>query len=351
MTLPEQRQLNSFLPGEKDNIRYPLTLWFDSAKEGKDFGRLLELKNNFFQSRNLDVRTILDKSLKHVKHKTRYREGIYWPLVDIEKMLTLRKKVKAPFSITKMSAWQHQDFTIADRYDPMFTVEVTEHALTYNNIAQRIPRLVLPVSCGIPSAILQRVDAGSKEKYKGWFLKALCKSTEIFGKPCIALLFDDKTRSKSEELLSCMACQLIDYICFNNRESLKTFEELLLHVSEENQRLAKQWYDHNALLACRWLDANSSQVRVIIRVKPEDSMWKTKGTGGLDPYPGLVLLADLLLCRTGPNKSDRDRKLVVDFRHIEEDFWWFERYPEELYLQLLIDEEKRIADEVVFKKS
>lgn len=77
-------------------------------------------------------------------------------------------------------------------------------------------------------------------------------------------------------------------------------------------------------------------------------MWKTKGTGGLDPYPGLVLLADLLLCRSGPKKSDRNRRLVVEFRYIREDFWWFQKFPQELYLQLLIDEEKRIADEVVF---
>lgn len=165
MALIQQRELTSFLPGKKDNKRYPLTLWFDSAKEGQNFARLLELNDEFFQSKNINVRTILQRSLKYVKHKTLYREGIYWPLADIEKMLTLNKKVRVPFSITKMSKWQHQDFIIANNYDPMFVVEVTEHALTYNNIAQRIPRLVLPASYGVPSAILHPKQAKFERKW------------------------------------------------------------------------------------------------------------------------------------------------------------------------------------------
>ena len=77
-------------------------------------------------------------------------------------------------------------------------------------------------------------------------------------------------------------------------------------------------------------------------------MWKTKGTGGLDPYPGLVAMADFLFCRTGPNKTDRKKSLTVKFRNIKKDFWWFKKYPTELYLQMLIDPEYRIADTVEY---
>jgi hypothetical protein len=278
------------------------------------------------------------------------RKGIYWPLMDIERMIVLNQKFLAPSSIAKMSEWQHQDFIIANRYDPMFVVEVTEHTLTYNNIAQRLPRLVLPASYGVPSAIFQKIGPASKDKYKGWFLKALCKSTEIFKKPCTAILYDDDTRVAGEKLLAELTCQLINFICFNDKSSLKTFDEHLARISEQNQAMAERWYDHDSLLSSSWLDVDSNRVKVLIKVKAEDSMWQTKGTGGLDPYPGLVLLADLLLCRTGPSKSDRERKLVVVFEHLTEDFWWFKQFPTELYLQLLIDPQKRIADEVVFRR-
>jgi hypothetical protein len=346
----EQLKIDSLVSKEERTPLYPLTLWFDSAKEGQDFGRLLELHEEIFRRKRATAQEILERCSKFVKHKTDYRKGVYWPLADIERMETLNVKVNAPSSIVRMSEWQHQDFIIANRHNPLLVVEVTEHILTWNNVAQRLPRLVLPVSYGVPSIILQKIDEKSATKYKGWFLQALCRSTEIFNKPTIALLYDDKTRVKAERLLSELSCSLVDFIAFNSRESGEAFGEMLTKISEENQALAKQWYDHNSLKSCRWLDVGPDYVKVIIRVDPADSMWKTKGTGGLDPYPGLVLMADILLCRTGPSKKDRDKKLIVVFERLKEDFWWFRQFPSELYLQLLIDPKRRIADEVIFAR-
>jgi hypothetical protein len=348
MHLPEQRRLGDF-SAQKPTSTYPLTLWFDSSKEAKDFADLLEMNKDYFKQYDAEIQGILDNSMKYVKHKSYYRKGVYWPLIDIQKMKTTANKARAPESITRLSQWQHHDFVIANQFDPMLAVEVTEHILTWNNVAQRIPRLVLSASYGVPSVILQKIDKDSKDKYKGWFLQALSNSTKIFKTPCVALLFDESGRTQNERLLSTISCNLIDYICFKNKEALNGFEELLLKSVEENQKTAEKMYDVDALLSCSWLRVDSKEVCVLIGVRPEDSMWNTKGTGGLDPYPGLVLLADLLLCRTGPKKSDRSRKLVVEFSRLKEDFWWFKKFPEELYLQLLIDEKRRIADEVVFR--
>jgi hypothetical protein len=348
MGLSAQHSLARYFDMEERNKQLPLTLWFDSAKEGKDFASLLEINRKHFDSRGVDLGAILRSSAKYVKHKSDYRKGIYWPLVDIQRMITTEDKVKAPNSITKLSQWQHHDFIIAKEYDPLLAVEVTEHILTWNNVAQRLPRLSLSASYNVPTIILQKIGAASKDKYKGWFLQSLCRCTEIFKCPCLALLFDDESREQSERLLSDISCKIVDYVCFKDEKSFDEFRDLILKIGEENAHMAKSLYDVHPLTSCRWLSLNSKEVRVKIGVRPEDSMWKTKGTGGLDPYPGLVLMADLLLCRTGPKKSNRSRRLIVEFRYIKEDFWWFKRFPEELYLQLLIDEEKRIADEVVF---
>lgn len=348
MDLSEQRSLARFFATKDRNKQFPLTLWFDSAKEGKDFANLLEINGAHFNSLGVDIGTILQSSAKYVKHKSDYRKGIYWPLVDIQRMITTEDKVKAPDSITRLSQWQHHDFIVAREHDPLLAVEVTEHILTWNNVAQRLPRLVMSASQNVPTMILQKIDTKSKDKYKGWFLQALCRSTEIFKCPCLALLFDDNSREQSEKLLSDVSCKVVDYACFKDEKSFDEFKELLWKIAEENRDMAKHLYDADSLTSCSWLSVNSQEVRVKIGVRPEASMWKTKGTGGLDPYPGLVLLADLLLCRSGPKKSDRNRRLVVEFRYIREDFWWFQKFPQELYLQLLIDEEKRIADEVVF---
>jgi len=348
MSVLGQQQLNEFSAEGKPNPKYPLTLWFDSAKEAQEFSRVLMLNDEYFRSRGVNSETILDRTQKYVKHKTKYREGLYWPLMDIESMATLNRTVKAPAHITKMSEWQHQDHILANQHKTLLVIETTEHALTYNNVAQRIPRLVRPVFYGIPSIILQKVNENSKDKYKGWFLQTLCKSTEIFGTPSVAMLYDENTRHEVEQRLSKIISRLVEYVCFDDRNSLKEFEKSLARLTEQNMELARRWYDQDALISSSWIKVEPDQVQVIIGVKPEKSMWDTKGTGGLDPYPGLVLMADLLLCRTGPNKKDRKRKLVAVFKHLPEDFWWFEKYPNELYLQLLIDKKLRIADEVVF---
>jgi len=347
--LIRQHKLSHFF-GEDDKTTFPLTLWFDSAKEGKDFANLLMRNRDHFTCAGANLGNILDSSLKYVKHKTDYRKGVYWPLVDIHKMRVLDSKIIAPHSITELSQWQHHDFVIAKNQDPMFAVEVTEHILTWNNVAQRLPRMVLSASNTVPSAILQKFNEKTTDKHKGWFLQAFSKSSEIFKTPCVALMFKEDNREDQAKVLSDLSCDLLEYICYDSTEALKRMNEHLWSIAEDNQKVANKLYAANPLLPCKWLTITPEEVRVFIGVRPEDSMWNTKGTGGLDPYPGLVLLADMLLCRTGPKRTDRSRKLVVEFKNLKRDFWWFAKYPDELYLQLLIDKDKRIADEVVFKR-
>jgi hypothetical protein len=293
---------------------------------------------------------ILTSAGKFVKHKTGYRQGLYWPLTDIDSMRTLDKEIQSSKSIVHTTEWQHQDYIIANSGEPSLAVELTEHAFRYNNVAQRLPRLVRPLSYGVSTAILQKVDERSQDKYKGWFLKALVNASRIFKTPAVSYLYDDSQRGQSENALSRLTCQLVDSISFGDAGSLKDFRKTLGEKLRENEKMADDLYDESELLdSSKWLSVSSNRVEVIIGARPDRKGWKTKGTGNLDPYPGLVLLADLLLCRTGPRKSDRSRKLVVVFKHLPKNFWWFKKFPTELYLELLIDPAKRIADDVVFK--
>ena len=136
MGFSEQQQISHFLSKEDKGKHFPLTLWFDSAKEGKDFADLLQINRENFKSLGVDIETIFQYSAKYVKHKSDYRKGIYWTLVDIQKMITTENKVKAPDSITRLSQWQHHDFIIAKaracaQYNHFSIITLTQLSLRF----------------------------------------------------------------------------------------------------------------------------------------------------------------------------------------------------------------------------
>ena len=330
------------------NSSKKIQFWFDSVKEAQDFKYLISDLKLVSKKQKEDMECILAESLQFSKHKTKYRKGFYWKIEDIDKMTTLDQIVNSSEQIPKLVGWQHQDFIISANGLPKLTVEATEHEITWNNVAQRIPRLIQSVNCGIPSIIFQKIGERSTEKNLGWFLQTLVNASKIYGIPCIAILFDNNSRRNAEKKLSKIMVSLLDFLWNNNKKSLEEFEKLLKEIQNENEKFAKKWYDPKKLLDAKWLEITDYEVKVVPGVRPDASMWKTKGTGGLDPYPGLVAMADFLFCRTGPNKTDRKKSLTVKFRNIKKDFWWFKKYPTELYLQMLIDPEYRIADKVEY---
>ena len=141
---------------------------------------------------------------------------------------------------------------------------------------------------------------------------------------------------------------LINSISDNNRKLHKKFEKLMSDLVSNNKTKAEEWYNFEKIENRKWIEMNETEVKVIVGVDPKAKMWETKGTGGLDPYPGLVVMSDFLLCRNGKNGNKRQKKLIVKFKLIQEDFWWFKKYPTELYLQMLIDPQMRIADGVEY---
>tara|TARA_Y100000590_G_C15732891_1_gene1017651 strand:+ start:141 stop:1217 length:1077 start_codon:yes stop_codon:yes gene_type:complete len=322
-----------------------IQFWYDSVKEAKD---CMELLNESRSEKKDHVMEIFENSLQFSKHKTGYRNGKYWQIENITRMSTFDDIIRSSVQIIEVIKWQHQDFIISYDGIPKLTIETTEHQITWNNVAQRMPRLIQSVNCGTPTIIFQRIGERTTEQNLGWYLQTLVNATNIYKIPCVGILFDDNSRDEAEKKLSNIMIELLDYLSTNNQESRKKFEELLWEVHKENKEKAEKFYKSDKLLRSGWLEITDKEVKVIPGVKPSATMWKTKGTGGLDPYPGLVVMADILLCRTGPSKNDRRKSLTVKFRHIKEDFWWFKKYPTELYLQMLIDPEYRISDTVEY---
>ena len=325
-----------------------LEFWFDSTKEAQDFkSQLTSSQYNHDVASNI-IKSIIDTSPKFVKHKTRYRKGVYWPLEDIDQMLTTDQRTLSSKSLTDLISWQHHDYIITNNGNPILAIETTDHVITWNNVAQRLPRMISAAKLGIPSVIFQKIGDRSLDNYKGWYLQTLVNATKIYKTPSVAILFDDSNRLEAEEKLSSIMENLMNSVTKKDKQSHKKFESLMNDLVLENKTQAKQWYDFEKIKNRKWIAMNKTEVKVIVGVKPTANMWKTKGTGGLDPYPGLVVMSDFLLCRSGSDGKKRNRKLTVKFKLIKEDFWWFKKYPTELYLQMLIDPQYRIADNVEY---
>ena len=335
-----------------------ITLWCESEAEVHDFLILLENQQKFIIEKVYIAKRSAGK--RDVGHK--YLAGQYY-IYDIDNSATLDETVSAPDFITSLVQHCSQDIIIASDSKPLLCIETTYHILTYNNVAQRIPRLIRCAQLGVPSIIFQKVDY-SFETEIIWFVKTFHKASLIFKTPCIPLIFDEKEFVDAKELL----LKLINYsvedeqanfsstcaTALKNTEGIcNNYDETRLILSKNNK--PRNWLkvsDNEVLVTlgvrdncaltgksnygCQGSEKQRREFRKSLKFRPKGTkgcVWLSKGTGGMDPYPGLIRMAEILLCYNSEGK--RIRKLKVHFSCLPEDFWWFEKNPNEIYYKLV----------------
>lgn len=295
-------------------------LWAESEAEAREFIDLVGDKAEYSIRRAY----VAKKSAGKRDVGFKYQDGVYFPY-DLRIGATLAESIVAPRFVTDLVQWCTPDVILSSESKALIAVETTYHILTFNNVAQRIPHQVRSASLGVPSVIFQKVDYSLTTELT-WFAKTFVKATKIYGTPCLALMFDEPGYSKARD-------QLIDLVNSAVKES-KEFDsvaELILKRMEEIASL----FDVESLLHTKrnrpraWLKQDKRTVTVSIGVKDncaltgipgygcqgddktkaafrknlksrgpdvKGCMWLSKGTGGMDPYSGLVKMAEILLC-------------------------------------------------------
>jgi hypothetical protein len=307
-------------------------LWAETEAEANDFIDNLSADSLAFSLEGIFV----GKRGKLRPVGDSYLQGIFYEY-DLQRRGLTHRRVTASRKLIDIVQWCCPDLIFTRGSKPLLAIETTYHTLTFNNLAQRIPRVVKAAMHGVPGILFQKYDPHTT-LYVGWFAKAFLRATRIFGTPALALLFTDDTfEAKRHQLID-----IINQAVMDPQEFRKGVERILREMKSFP-------YNESRLIngargtGRGWLRIERDAVTVLIGAKPGTRSWRTKGTGSMDPYPGLVKMAELLFCYD--DRGERIRKHInVHFRFIPRNFWWFQQNPNELYYRLL----KEIADQVTY---
>jgi hypothetical protein len=345
-----------------------ITIWAESEAEAQEFLSVFGADLDFI----IEKIFIAKKSSGKRDVGFKYFQGSYYPY-DFEKKATIDTPITAPLFITDLVQWCSPDIIIATDKAAILTLELTFHILTFNNVAQRIPRMIRSAACKVPSIIFQKVNYDHLQEVT-WFTKTFAKATIIYETPCLSLLFDD---SEYDEARAILVGALNSFVCeIDKKETisyiLNRMMPYVLEYSEKSVLFRKNGVDR------KWITITESEVIVSIGVRDNCALtgikdygcqgddqdkilfrknlssrpkgekgcvWLSKGTGGMDPYPGLVKMCEILFCYNDFGK--KTKKLTSSFSNLPISFWWFAKNPNEIYYKLI----HSFSDKVVYSKT
>lgn len=345
-----------------------LILWAESESEAMEFLHLINGQVNF----SISEIYVAKRSGGKRAVGSKYTEGIYFPY-DQEQGATLTESVEAPPFVTDLVQWCSPDLILATRTRALLSIEITYHLLTYNNVAQRIPRQIRSATLGVPSVIFQKVEYSSSNNVLiSWFLETFRKATTIYGAPCLAIVFDEEEYAEAKELFvellnsvvhdqqrmsgvvstvkSRMAKGAVHYDEDVFVKGKRGQERTWLRVSDDIAEVIIGVKDNCALTSidgygCQGTDAEKREFRKSLNTRAPGApgcVWLSKGTGGMDPYPGLIKMVEILLCYD--DEGRRVRELHASFSRLPEDFWWFQKNQREIYYKLV----REFADSITY---
>ena len=124
-----------------------IIIWAESSAEIEDFIKLTEGEARF----NIKKVFIAKRGVGN-----NYLTGVYFPY-DLKLKACLVDELKAPKFIIDLVQWCSPDIIIANERKALLSIETTYHTLTYNNIAQRIPR---QTCSSVKSGIARVIEEG-----------------------------------------------------------------------------------------------------------------------------------------------------------------------------------------------
>ncbi len=307
-----------------------LIIWGETEGEIQDF---LELTKNEIK---FDKAYIGKKGVGN-----NYLNGKYY-IYDLLAHAATDVVIEAPARITALVQWCSPDIILSEDEKPLLSIETTYHTLTYNNIAQRIPRQIKSAKEGNENVIFQKIETGNLNDLVYWFVKTFEKATEIYKTSSMVLLAtEDNFESKRQTLID---------LCKSAIKKDVQFTKICKEILDDMNKIAQSYTETSILMNKRggkfrkWLKIDDNDAYVYIGVKPEGAGWETKGTGLMDPYPGLVKMVEILFCYN--NNGKKIRRLTTVFTELPRNFWWFEKHPDEIYYKMI----KEFSDEVKYKE-
>lgn len=299
---------------DNDNGR-KLTLWAESPDEARVFMRRVKRAGV-----NVKVEQIFVAKRSGKARGNAYLRGEYYPATCDEHVDVFDEVVLAPREICELVEWCTCDIMLSWGASPILVFEDTTH-LVRMNLYQRFPRLARGSLAGVPAVMLQGTR-GIDLALKGdrWALFRYLQAYEAVARvhpasPAFPFWYipSDESRVELEALSFVEACVLGDRL---------KIEADKIKVVAALKNAMRNGVDGAVAPPLPSIEFSSTtEVIVNVGAQPQRPSWRTKGSGQMDAYLGMILAAKYIYCFDAAGQKTKD--LVLRFRYLPPDFWFF----------------------------
>lgn len=308
------------------------TLWAESVDEADEMLEIIENSQYTIEFEEIYV------AKRHGRHRTndylagryyRYHPGIGLRESDVSENV-------APAEVIQAVQWTSMDIYITVEEQLVFSAEVTTQ-LEGNNLFQRLPRAAMACSTGSVVVTLQ----GSGSTPNEMMLQRLFTAHDRLHSSCHAIpegvdeyrpsvvLFytDEESRVEATDLYVSLIAA-----CVNRQEGAisSILEQCISRMAPYIISHPFPTYnDADSKAGIRCFDVNEENVTINIKANPNVKSWRDKGTGNMDPYPGLIYAAALLHAYDGD--GNKIRNVIANFERLPRGFWWLQETNGSLY--------------------
>lgn len=324
----------------KDNEK-TLTLWAESPEEARIF--LSRASRQGFVNR---IGTIYVAKKSSKNRTNAYVAGFYYYTSNDEEVTVYQDVLTAPSRIRELVQWCTCDVMLSCGDVPILVLEDTTHIVRMN-VYQRVPRLFKAAMLGVPALTLQGtrgLDFSKRGDCWGFhrYMRAFAAISKRYPNTAVLSFYyipDDPTHTElkaEEEVFS-----YIDAIASDDSTRANTIRAETIKDAEQ---ISANGFRGHFARDIQSINVLEDKVIVNIGANPDKKSWKEKGSGQMDPYIGLIAAAKYIYCFD--KKGHQDKEMVVRFKYIPNDFWWFKDWKTStsLYKTLAFE----IADKVEF---
>lgn len=315
-----------------------VTVWAESPEEARNF-----ILNVYGRADLPPISEIRVAKRSPTSRGNNYLGGQYYVATNDDYVDVTDEVVEAPIRVKELVQWCTCDIMLSIDDEPVCVIEDTTHIVRMN-VFQRAPRIIKAAQLGVHAIILQGTYGLELSKRSdNWalyrYMLPFQKANKIHGNTLVCpvlYLPDEHSQDQAEQRVS-----EILYSIFNAPKRVK---EIKIETEKELDDIIHNGFNGYIAPPLPSIEVLDNEVIVKIGAKPDKPSWKTKGSGQMDPYIGMIAAAKYAYCYN--EFGDRTRDLIVEFTFIPEGFFYFDGWEKStsLYKRLAFE----IADEVRF---
>ncbi|EPR9417417.1 hypothetical protein ACU9ZA_004831 [Klebsiella pneumoniae] len=314
-----------------------LTIWAESPEEARNFIR------NIYSKVNLPIISGIRVAKKNPSSRgNNYVAGSYYIATNDEHVDVTNELIQAPQAIVELVQWCTCDIMISVGDHPVCVIEDTTHIVRMN-VFQRVPRIIKAAQLGVHAIILQgKQGLDLNKRGDNWaiyrYMLPYQKANKIYPTLIAPVLYlpndEDQCRAEMEVANLLATIFYAPNLISDKKLSIgKNLDDIVLHG-----------FNGNIAPPINSIRVSDKEVVVKIGARPERASWRSKGSGQMDPYIGMIAAAKYAYCFDHAGNKTRD--LVVEFTFLPDGFFYFTDWESStsLYKRLAFE----IADKVVF---